>query len=82
MLDSFYHMTLELLKNRLFGMKTSRFWQLLSSLKMYLITLHYKICKPLVVYQSYCMALYHSQTRHHVLKEIIYKPKTYNAVHL
>ena len=32
------------------------------------ITLPYLICKPLVVYGNYCMALYHSQTRCHVRK--------------
>ena len=26
-----------------------------------------KICKPLVVYRFYCMALFHSQTRRHVI---------------
>ena len=26
-----------------------------------------KICKPRVVYQFFCIALYHSQTRHHVI---------------
>ena len=29
MLDSIYHMTLELIKNHIFAMKTSRFWHLL-----------------------------------------------------
>ena len=28
-----------------------------------------KIYKPLVVYQFYCMALFHSQTRRHMIKE-------------
>ena len=27
------------------------------------------ICKPLVVYRFYCMALYYSQTRRHVINE-------------
>ena len=32
-------------------------------------SLHFpKICKPLVVYQFYCMALFHSQTRRHMIK--------------
>ena len=26
-----------------------------------------KICKPLVVYRFYCMALYHSKTRRHMI---------------
>ena len=34
MLDSIYHMTLKLLKNRIFGMKTSRFCYLLRSVIM------------------------------------------------
>ena len=27
------------------------------------------ICKPLMVYRFYCMALFHSQTRRHAIKE-------------
>ena len=30
-----------------------------------------KICKPLVVYRFYCLALYHSQTPCHVINNII-----------
>ena len=34
---------------------------------MDVITQCYKICRPLVVYQFYCMTLYHSQMRRHVI---------------
>ena len=34
---------------------------------MDIITQRYKICKTLVVYWFYCMALYHSQMRRHVI---------------
>ena len=34
MLDSIYHMTLKLLKNHMFGVKMSRFFHLLSNVKM------------------------------------------------
>ena len=70
MLDFINHMTLKLLKNHTFGVKTSRFYHLLCNIVMDVITLHYLFCKPLVVYQFYCMALYHFQTQHHVVKKI------------
>ena len=36
----------------------------------YFITFHVmEICKPLVVYRFYCMALFHSQTLHHMIKQ-------------
>ena len=38
---------------------------------MDIITQRYYICKPLVVYDLYCMALSHSMMRHHVIKESI-----------
>ena len=31
-----------------------------------------KICKPIVVYRFYCMALFHSQTRGHVINQFHY----------
>ena len=39
MLDSIFHMTLKLLKNHIFGMKTSRFCHLLRNVIMEIITL-------------------------------------------
>ena len=39
MLDSIYHMTLKLLKNHIFGVKTSRFCHLLRNVIMDAITL-------------------------------------------
>ena len=41
MLDSFYHMTLKLLKNRVFGVKISILRHLLSNVIMGVITLRY-----------------------------------------
>ena len=38
-LDSIYHMTLKLLKNHIFGAKTSRFCHLLHNVIMHVITL-------------------------------------------
>ena len=51
MLDYVYHMTLNLLKNRLFGIKTSKFSHLYASSGLTI----------------YCMTLYQSQTRRHVI---------------
>ena len=58
MIDSTYHMRFKLIKNRIFGVKTSRFCDIL----------RYSICKPLVFYRFYCMVVYHSWTRRHVIK--------------
>ena len=55
MLDFIYHMTLKLLKNRIFGVKTSRFCHLLRKVIMDVITASFEICKSLVVYRFYCM---------------------------
>ena len=53
------------------------FWRenvkILQSFAQFYNELHYKklkICKQLVVYRFYCMALYHSQTRRHLINEI------------
>ena len=46
MLDSINHMTLKLLKNRIFGVKTSIFCYLSRNVIMDVITLRYQICKP------------------------------------
>ena len=70
MLDSIYHMTLKLIKNCIFGVDMSRFCHLFCNVIMDVITFS-KICKPLAVYRFYCMALYHSQTRRHVIKKLI-----------
>ena len=67
MLDSICHMTLKLLKIA-FCFKISKF--LFRNVRMDVITLRYKICKPLVVYQFYCMVLYHSQTLRHVINKL------------
>ena len=45
MLDSIYHMTSTLLKNRSFGVKTSRFCLLFPNVIMDVIMLRYQICK-------------------------------------
>ena len=70
MLDSVYHMTLKLVKNRIISVKTSKFCHLLRNVIMDVITLCYEICKPLVVYRFYCIALYLSQARLHVILEV------------
>ena len=41
MLDSFYHVTLELFKNHIFGVKTSRFCYILRNVIMDAITLRH-----------------------------------------
>ena len=61
MLDSIYHMTLKILNNHFFGV---RFCHLLRNVIMLCYTL---ICKSLVVYRFYCMPLFDSQTRCHVI---------------
>ena len=61
MLDSFYHMTLKLIKNHIFGMKTSRFCHLLCNAIMDVI----KFLENLLTTSGlsiYCKALFHSQT--------------------
>ena len=67
MLDSIHHMTLKLLKIAFFAVKKSRFCHHLRNVIMDVITL---VCKPLVVYLFYCMTLYHSQRRRHLIKKL------------
>ena len=65
MLDPIYHMRLKLLQNHIFDMKVT----ILTSFTLHYNGCHYitlLICKPLVVYQFYCMALYYTRTRRHV----------------
>ena len=50
-------MTLKLLKYRIFGVKTARYWHVLRNVKMNVITLRYYICKSLVVYRFYYISL-------------------------
>ena len=52
MLESIYHMTLEFIKNRIFGVKMSRLYQLLRNAIMDIRTSSDEICKPLVVLLS------------------------------
>ena len=66
MLDSIYHMTLKLLKITFLALKLD-FFPLLCKVIMEVITYRYSICQALVVYRLYCMALYHSQTRGHLI---------------
>ena len=65
MLDSIYHMTLKLFWNHIFGVKTLGFCHM-QDIKS-VISYFPKICKPLVFYWFYCMALFHSQMRHHMI---------------
>ena len=58
MFDFLYHMTLILFCNRVFGLKTSTFCQIYTTLLWASFYVFFtKICKPLVVYRFYCMAL-------------------------
>ena len=61
MLDSIYNMTLKLLTNSIFDVKTLRFCCILRNVIMDVIMLRHLISKLLVVYQFYCTALYHSR---------------------
>ena len=73
MLDSIYHITVKILNNYMFGVKTSKLsltLHVLRNVVMDVITFP-EICKPLVVYQFYCMTLYQSQTRRHVINYTI-----------
>ena len=70
MLDSIYHMTLILLKNCIFWCENVKILPFFTqrydgSHYVMLVNLY-----PLVVYRFYCMALYHSQTRYHVINTI------------
>ena len=67
MLESIYHMTLRLLRNLISGVKQIRCCHYVDNVIMDVIFL--KICKPLVVYRFYCMALFNSHTRHHMIKD-------------
>ena len=71
MLDSIYHMTLKLIKKHIFGVKMSRFCYLLRNFIMAKLC-NVKKSKTVVVYRFYCMVLYHSQTRLHVIKPFIF----------
>ena len=74
MLDSIYHITLKLLKNCSLSAKTSTSdFVIFYAAVMDAITLRYEICKPLEVYRFYCMALYDSQTRRHVIRNTFMK---------
>ena len=67
LLDSIFHMTLKLHKNRIFCCENVK---ILPSFTQRYNERHYitlVVCKPLVVYRFYCMVLYHSQPRRHVI---------------
>ena len=65
MLDSIYHMTNSL---------KSDFWRknviILSLCTQRCYGRFLQIYKPLVVYRFYCMALFHSQTRRHMINKV------------
>ena len=67
---SIYHMTLKKFGIGFLCVKMSRFYHLLCNVIMDVITLRFKICKPLVVYRFYCMGLYRFQTRRHMINLI------------
>ena len=64
-LDSIYHLTLRLLWNLFLAIKRFNFCHYVRNFVMDVITFP-KFYKPLVVYQFYCMALFHSQMRLHI----------------
>ena len=68
MLDSIYHMTLRLLLKSHICCKNVIILTLCMQL-CYGRQRFPKIDKPLVVYRFYCMALFHSQARRHMIKE-------------
>ena len=58
-----------LLNFEVFCVKTSRVCHFFCSVLINVIALRCQICKPLVVYRFYCMALYHSLTRRYVIRQ-------------
>ena len=75
MLDSIYHMT-NTLKSH-FWRKNIIFLSLCTQ-RCYGRQRFPYIYKPLVVYRFYCMALFHSQTRRHMIKELSTCTEMYN----
>ena len=65
MLDSIYHMT-NILKSHFWRKKRYNFVIMYATL-LWTSLRFPKIDKPLVVYRFYCMALFHSRTRRHVI---------------
>ena len=64
MLDSIYHMTLRLLKSHVCCKKRYNF--VIMNVVMDVMTFP-EIYKLLAVYRFYCMALFYSQTRRHMI---------------
>ena len=81
MLDSVYHLTLRLLWNLISAVKMLQFCHYVNNVVMDVKT-SLKICKPLLVYRFYYMALFHSQTQRHMIKlamlDLIKKSFCYN----
>ena len=67
MLDSIYHMTLRLLLTLISRVKNV----IILSLCMQRCYGHHIISQPLVVCRFYCMALFHSQMRRHMINFFI-----------
>ena len=67
-LDSISHITLKVLWNLVSGVQSSIFCHIYPTLLWQSLCNFNKICKPLVVDQ-FCMALYHSKTCHHMIKD-------------
>ena len=70
MLDSFYHMTFSYFEISFLPQKRYNFDIMYATL-LWTSLRFPKIDKPLVVYRFYCMALFHSQTRRHMIKKVI-----------
>ena len=67
MLDFIYHMTLKLIKNRIFGVKTSRFCHLLRNAIIDVI-MYQKSVSYYRFIDFIAWRYNHSQTRRHVIK--------------
>ena len=81
MLDSIHHLTLKILEHRIFHVKTALFNPLLRDVITNVVTFP-KICQPLVVHRFYCMALYRSQTRRHMINKSHHKIEDYTSAHI
>ena len=71
MLDSIHHMTFRILLNLISGVKKTLCNVVNTYATLLWTPLRFpKIDKSLVVYRFYCMALFHSQTRRHMIKVV------------
>ena len=69
MLHSIYHRPLRLFWNIVSGVNNKIFFIMYATFLWTSFHNVIKICKSLVVYRFYCMALFHSQTRRHMINK-------------